>query len=323
MTNMPMAEIWLLRLEKVLEVGEFNTDFGVRGKVVPFGGTELQMRIRKTGGRLYLLPSATVAHCAVPSKYTIAKQWQIRFLAGKSTQIFSELRSWQQLAIICIKLPYRFLRSTFCSIKKLVQGKYRWENATIDIIGRNLFCSRPFLRMAMVANAQGVASMKAPVVSIIMPAYNVERWIKQALDSVLMQTFSDWECLVVDDGSSDKTPLIVSSVADARIRLISQANQGVTVARNKGLEVARGHYIAFLDADDVWHPQALERKCALPWTRIQRVLYAGVTLSDLMMKPASYCLCQVLDCGIPATHGKTCWLIVLCSLELYVCVLMP
>lgn len=142
-----------LRLEKVLEVGEFNTDFGVRGKVVPFGeDTELQMRIRKAGGRLYLLPSATVAHCAVPSKYTIAKQWQIRFLAGKSTQIFSELRSWQQLAIICIKLPYRFLRSTFCSIKKLIQGKYRWENATIDIVGEiyfvtGLFCGWLWLQM--------------------------------------------------------------------------------------------------------------------------------------------------------------------------------
>ena len=114
----------------------------------------------------------------------------------------------------------------------------------------------------MVANAQGVASMNAPLVSIIMPAYNVERGIRQALDSVLMQTFCDWECIVINDGSSDTTPLIVSSVADARIRLISQGNGGVAVARNKGLEVAQGQYIAFLDADDVWHPQALEHMCS-------------------------------------------------------------
>lgn len=116
--------------------------------------------------------------------------------------------------------------------------------------------------MALAANAQGVASMNAPLVSIIMPAYNVERWIRQALDSVLMQTFCDWECIVINDGSSDTTPLIVSSVADARIRLISQGNGGVAVARNKGLEVAQGQYIAFLDADDVWHPQALEHMCS-------------------------------------------------------------
>lgn len=134
-----------LRMEKVLEVGEFNTDFGVRGKVVPFGeDTELQMRIRKAGGRLYLLPSAIVAHCAVPSKYTIVKQWQIRFLAGKSTQIFCELRGWQQLVIICMKLPYRFLRSAYCSIKKLLQSKYRWQNATIDTIGEIYFVTGLF-----------------------------------------------------------------------------------------------------------------------------------------------------------------------------------
>ena len=142
-----------LRMEKILEVGEFNPDFGVRGRVVPFGeDTELQMRIRKAGGRLYLLPSASVAHCAVPSKYTIVKQWQIRFLAGKSTQIFSELRGWQQLAIVCIKFPYRFLCSACRSIKRLLQGKYRWQNAAIDTIGEvyfvtGLFCGWLWLQM--------------------------------------------------------------------------------------------------------------------------------------------------------------------------------
>ena len=134
-----------LRMEKIFEVGYFNTDFGVRGKVVPFGeDTELQMRIRKAGGRLHLLPSASVAHCAVPSKYTIAKQWQIRFLAGKSAQIFSELRGWRELARICMKLPYRFFRSTCASIKKLLQGKYGWQNAAIDIVGEIYFVTGLF-----------------------------------------------------------------------------------------------------------------------------------------------------------------------------------
>lgn len=116
--------------------------------------------------------------------------------------------------------------------------------------------------------------MSAPLVSIIMPAYNVAPWIAQTLSSVLKQTLSDWECIVVDDGSTDETPRIVSSFADSRIRLISQENTGVAAARNKGLDAAQGQYIAFLDADDVWHPLALERMystlaahpaCALCW----------------------------------------------------------
>lgn len=104
--------------------------------------------------------------------------------------------------------------------------------------------------------------MTTPLVSVIIPAYNVEAWIGQTLNSVLRQTLSDWECIVIDDGSSDNTPIVVSSVDDNRVRLIAQGNAGVSAARNAGLEVARGRYIAFLDADDLWHPRALEHMCA-------------------------------------------------------------
>lgn len=111
----------------------------------------------------------------------------------------------------------------------------------------------------MAAKAQGMACMSAPLVSIIIPAFNAAPWIKQTIASVLMQTLARWECIVVDDGSADETPDIVSSLADSRMRLISQKNSGVAAARNRGLEAAQGQYIAFLDADDLWHPMALER----------------------------------------------------------------
>ena len=83
-----------------------------------------------------------------------------------------------------------------------------------------------------------------------MPAYNAEKYIAEAIQSVLDQTFQDWELLVIDDGSKDSTAKIVNSFSDPRIVLIQQENGGVSVARNAGLDLAKGKYITFLDADD-------------------------------------------------------------------------
>jgi glycosyltransferase involved in cell wall biosynthesis len=97
-----------------------------------------------------------------------------------------------------------------------------------------------------------------------MPALNRVRYIAAAIDSVLAQTFTNWELLVVDDGSSDETPAIAGGYAarDARIHLIRQPNQGVTAARNSALRRARGRYVAFLDSDDLWLPEKLARQVA-------------------------------------------------------------
>jgi len=89
------------------------------------------------------------------------------------------------------------------------------------------------------------------VVSIITPAYNAEKYIAEAIESVLNQTFEAWELIVIDDGSTDNTAKIVSSFEDDRIIFIGQKNKGVSSARNRGLILARGKYITFLDADDV------------------------------------------------------------------------
>lgn len=104
--------------------------------------------------------------------------------------------------------------------------------------------------------------MKMPCVSIIMPAYNVAPWIDKTLHSVLRQTFVNWECLIIDDGSTDDTAECARAFADPRIRIFSQLNKGVSAARNYGLELARGHYIVFLDADDIWASNALELMCS-------------------------------------------------------------
>jgi hypothetical protein len=92
-------------------------------------------------------------------------------------------------------------------------------------------------------------SDRAPQVSAVIPTYNCAPYIGQAIDSVLNQTYTNCEIIVVDDGSKDNTPLVLEKYGD-RIRYIYQQNQGVSVARNRGIELARGEFVAFLDADD-------------------------------------------------------------------------
>lgn len=91
------------------------------------------------------------------------------------------------------------------------------------------------------------------MVSVIMPVYNVEKYVGESIRSVLDQTYADWELIVINDGSTDNTANVVRSFTDPRIRLINQANEGVSAARNHGIQEARGDYIAFLDGDDLWH----------------------------------------------------------------------
>lgn len=100
-----------------------------------------------------------------------------------------------------------------------------------------------------------------PQVSVIMPAYKTEEYIKESIQSVQNQTLQDWELLVINDGSPDHLEDIVTELAtgDHRIRLISQMNQGVAVARNTGIAEAKGEFISFLDSDDLWEPTFLEQ----------------------------------------------------------------
>lgn len=99
-----------------------------------------------------------------------------------------------------------------------------------------------------------------PAISVIVPVYQAERLLPQCVESVLGQTFSDWELLLVDDGSRDGSPALCDAYAtgDARVRVFHKPNGGVSSARNLGLEQARGQCIAFLDADDALVPAALE-----------------------------------------------------------------
>ena len=102
------------------------------------------------------------------------------------------------------------------------------------------------------------------LVSILIPAYNAEKFIGETLESALLQTYSDIEIIVIDDGSTDRTPDVVGSYAerDSRIRLLRQENSGVSAARNRGISEARGEFVAPLDADDLWDPTKIEKQVA-------------------------------------------------------------
>ncbi|MEZ0174977.1 MAG: glycosyltransferase family 2 protein [Candidatus Reddybacter sp.] len=127
----------------------------------------------------------------------------------------------------------------------------------------------------------------APLISIIMPCYNRESTVAKSIDSVIEQTFTDWELLVVDDGSSDNSREVVLNYDDPRIILHAQKNTGVCGARNAGLKLAAGDMVAFLDADDTWATDCLAK------------LYHALSGSD-----ASLAYCGWQNIGLPGGQGE-------------------
>lgn len=123
-------------------------------------------------------------------------------------------------------------------------------------------------------------------ISVIMPVYNGERYIKEAVESVLAQTLNDWELIIIDDGSTDATLEKLNHFTNPRIYIIQQPNQGASIARNAGLAQARGDYIAFLDADDIYLPNALQEYVNYLETHPEHdVVYADGWISDSQKQP--------------------------------------
>ncbi|MBQ2176395.1 MAG: glycosyltransferase family 2 protein [Prevotella sp.] len=102
-----------------------------------------------------------------------------------------------------------------------------------------------------------------PLVSVIMPCYNMASYVSDSIKSVIAQTYPHWELLIVDDASSDETVNIIKSYAqaDSRIKFaIKKQNSGISDTRNQCIQMAQGQFLAFLDADDIWHPEKLEKQ---------------------------------------------------------------
>lgn len=157
-----------------------------------------------------------------------------------------------------------------------------------------------------------------PLISIITPAYNAEHYLAQTIESVLAQTFFDWQMIIVNDGSTDKTGQLADQYAnkDSRIQVVHQKHSSGRpgIARNIGLEYTKGRYIALLDADDLWMPQKLEHhlrfiqkhEAAFSCTSYQRISVDGkpfntvhvkefITRNDILITNTIGCLTVMFD----------------------------
>ena len=124
----------------------------------------------------------------------------------------------------------------------------------------------------------GQAATKHPLVSVVMPAYNAEKYIGEAIRSVQSQTYANWILLVIDDCSTDHTADVVRAFVntDDRIRLFQNThNLGAAKTRNRGFELAKGEWVALLDSDDVWHSDKLERQLAAALNSGSEIIYCS------------------------------------------------
>lgn len=131
------------------------------------------------------------------------------------------------------------------------------------------------------------------LISIVMPVYNAEKTVSQAIHSVIAQTFQDWELVVVNDRSKDDSKSIILSLAksDSRIRYIeNEKNLGVSKTRNRGVSLALGHWIAFLDSDDIWESDKLMAQTDLMNRLDARFIFTGSAFMDENGRRLNYCL---------------------------------
>ena len=129
---------------------------------------------------------------------------------------------------------------------------------------------------------------KVPLVSVVVPAYNVANYIEKAVESVLSQSFSDLELLIVDDASTDETAAVAETFAarDGRVRVLTnESNCGVALTRNRGIAAAQGTYIALLDGDDYWYPEKLEKQLALAEETDADIVYCSYDLVEERENP--------------------------------------
>lgn len=132
------------------------------------------------------------------------------------------------------------------------------------------------------------------MISVVIPLYNKEKSVRATLESVRAQSYKDWECIVVDDGSTDNSREVVEQfkIEDLRFKILSQENSGVSAARNAGIMAAKGEYVAFLDGDDIWDKDFLKAMVGLiedyPWKSVYGIGCAKIKKGEKPVAKDSY-----------------------------------
>lgn len=161
-----------------------------------------------------------------------------------------------------------------------------------------------------------------PKISVIIPAYNAMNYLPDTLDNLLKQTYNDFEIIIVNDGSSDSIEQWFSQLQDRRVKLISQENQGAGLARNTGIINAKGEYLAFLDADDIWESTKLEKQLrileenpevGLVYTWVEYISETGQSTGRIVKHQAEgnvwekLIKCNLVECGSVAMVRRSCF----------------
>jgi glycosyltransferase involved in cell wall biosynthesis len=148
-------------------------------------------------------------------------------------------------------------------------------------------------------------------VSVVIPAFNAERFLRTALESVLGQTLAIAECIVVDDGSTDQTASVAANYASSRVRVVTQANAGVAAARNSGARASTSPVLSFLDADDAWKPERTERMVEVLQQGYDAVISASEVTDEDLSPVAAQRVSGVptsaqilLDAAVPASTSS-------------------
>ena len=165
-----------------------------------------------------------------------------------------------------LKIMFETVKKAFIKREGITQG----DLATAEDFGDYLLRTKKVSEVdyakkqkqaKMILNRSAGINREAGLVSIIMPSYNTASYIKESVDSVLNQTYTNWELIIVDDCSTDKTDEVIADLIDTRIRYFkNEKNLGAAISRNKALRESRGQWIAFLDSDDLWMPDKLEKQ---------------------------------------------------------------
>ena len=215
---------------------------------------------------MFMTPEQRMRHTAKPGLSGLAQ------INGRNAICWEDKLGWDLKYIKRVSL-LEDIKIIFKTVEKAFvkqEGITEEDMATAEDLGDYLLKNQKISRenynkkqsqAKMILNGEDSASRQLGLVSIIMPSYNTASYIKETIQSVLNQTYTNWELIIVDDCSTDDTEDVLATINDSRIRYFkNDKNSGAAVSRNKALREAGGQWIAFLDSDDLWMPEKLEKQ---------------------------------------------------------------